>query len=74
MDAAGIANVAFTSEDHGRDVIRNVNADGFDSHYPRYYHRTRQRQGSMIRRYIAWRNRHVEDQQLRRIVARAKVA
>jgi hypothetical protein len=28
MDAAGIAKVAFTSEDRVRDVIRNFNADG----------------------------------------------
>jgi len=36
MDAAAIARVAFTSEDRVRDVIRNFNADGFDSLYPRY--------------------------------------
>ena len=36
MDVAGIAKVAFTSEDRVRDVIRNVNADGFGSLYPRY--------------------------------------
>jgi transposase len=36
MDAAGIAKVAFTSEDRVRDVIGNFNADGFDSLYPRY--------------------------------------
>ena len=36
MDVAGIARVAFTSEDHVRDVIHNFNADGFDSLYPRY--------------------------------------
>jgi transposase len=36
MDVAGIAKVAFTSEDRVRDVIRNFNADGFDSLYPRY--------------------------------------
>jgi len=36
MDVAGIARVAFTSEDHARDVIHNFNADGFDSLYPRY--------------------------------------
>jgi transposase len=37
MDVAGIARVAFTSEDHVRDVIHNFNADGFDSLYPRYF-------------------------------------
>ena len=31
-------------------------------------------QGSMIRRYIAWRNRHTSDPRLRRIVKRANVA
>jgi transposase len=36
MDVAGIAKVAFTSEDHVRDVIHNFNAEGFDSLYPRY--------------------------------------
>src|SRR5215813_2642673 len=36
MDAAGIANVAFTSEDRVRDVIHNFNADGFSSLYPKY--------------------------------------
>jgi transposase len=36
MDVAAIAKVAFTSEDRVRDVIRNFNADGFDSLYPKY--------------------------------------
>jgi hypothetical protein len=36
MDVAAIARVAFTSGDRVRDVIRNFNADGFDSLYPRY--------------------------------------
>jgi len=36
MNVAEIAKVAFTSEDRVRDVIRNVNADGFGSLYPRY--------------------------------------
>jgi hypothetical protein len=31
-------------------------------------------QGSMIRRYIIWRNRHAHDEQLRRIIAKANVA
>ena len=29
MDAAAIAKVVFTTEDRVRDVIRDVNADGF---------------------------------------------
>jgi transposase len=36
MDVTAIAKVAFTSEDRVRDVIRNFNADGFSSLYPRY--------------------------------------
>ena len=36
MDVAGIAKVAFTSEDRVRDVIHNFNTDGFSSLYPRY--------------------------------------
>ena len=36
MDATAIAKVAFTSEDRVRDVIRNFNADGFGSLYPKY--------------------------------------
>jgi transposase len=36
MGAPAIAKVAFTSEDRVRDVIRNFNADGFSSLYPKY--------------------------------------
>ncbi|HEY7432661.1 MAG TPA: IS630 family transposase [Streptosporangiaceae bacterium] len=36
MAVAGIAKVAFTSEDRVRDVIHNFNADGFSSLYPKY--------------------------------------
>jgi transposase len=36
MDVAAIAKIAFTSEDRARDVIRNFNADGFGSLYPKY--------------------------------------
>jgi transposase len=36
MDVAGIAKVAFTSEDRVRDVIHNFNGDGFSSLYPKY--------------------------------------
>jgi transposase len=36
MDAPAISKVAFTSEDRVRDVIRNFNADGFSSLYPKY--------------------------------------
>src|SRR5229473_6040194 len=37
-------------------------------------HATHREQGSMIRRYIAWRNRHTRDPRLRRIVKRASAA
>jgi transposase len=36
MGVLAIAKVAFTSEDRVRDVIRNFNADGFSSLYPKY--------------------------------------
>jgi transposase len=36
MDGPAIAKVAFTSEDRVRDVIRNFNADGFSSLFPKY--------------------------------------
>jgi transposase len=36
MDVAGIAKVAFTSEDRVRGVICNFDTDGFSSLYPRY--------------------------------------
>ena len=34
MEVAAIAKVSFTSEDRVRDVIRNFNADGFNSPLP----------------------------------------
>jgi transposase len=37
-------------------------------------HTTHREQNSMIRRYIAWRNRHTNDPRLRRIIDRANVA
>jgi transposase len=36
MEVPAITKVAFTSEDRVRDVIRNFNADGFSSLYPKY--------------------------------------
>ena len=36
MDVPAIAKAAFTSKDRVRDVIRNFNADGFGSLYPKY--------------------------------------
>jgi len=37
-------------------------------------HPTHKEQARMIRRYIAWRNRHTDNRRLREIVDRAKVA
>ena len=37
-------------------------------------HASHEEQNSMIRRYIAWRNRHTDDEALRVISMRAKVA
>ncbi|HUB22601.1 MAG TPA: helix-turn-helix domain-containing protein [Streptosporangiaceae bacterium] len=82
MDVAAIGKVASTSEDRVRDVIRNFNADGFGSLYPRYEGGRppkftlgqRREQASMIRRYIIWRNNHAYDERLRRIIDRANVA
>lgn len=36
MNVPGIAKVAFTSEDRVRNMIRNFDADGFASLYPKY--------------------------------------
>ncbi|GAA2439628.1 hypothetical protein GCM10010405_23710 [Streptomyces macrosporus] len=36
MPVAKIAEVTFTSNDRGRDVLHNFNADGFASLYPKY--------------------------------------
>jgi hypothetical protein len=48
-------------------ALRYFALDGTD-------HPTHRAQASMIRRYIAWRNRHAEDARLREVVKRAKVA
>jgi len=48
-------------------ALRYFALDGTD-------HRSHKEQGSMIRRYIIWRNRHVNDTRLRQIVTRANVA
>ncbi len=37
-------------------------------------HRSHKEQGSMIRRYIIWRNWHADDTGLRQVAARANVA
>jgi hypothetical protein len=48
-------------------AIRYFALDGTD-------HVGHEEQGSMIRRYITWRNNHAYDQRLRRIIDRANVA
>jgi transposase len=48
-------------------ALRYFALDGTD-------HPSHTEQGRMIRRYIAWRNRHANDQHLRRLVNRANVA
>ncbi|MFE2276041.1 IS630 family transposase [Streptomyces sp. NPDC059454] len=48
-------------------ALRYFTLDGTD-------HPSHKEQGSMIRRYIIWRNRHADDQQLRTVVNRANVA
>lgn len=45
-------------------ALRYFTLDGTD-------HESHRAQGSMIRRYIAWRNRHVTDPKLRKVVKRA---
>lgn len=37
-------------------------------------HASHKEQGSMIRRYIIWRNNHAQDERLRAVVNRANVA
>jgi hypothetical protein len=48
-------------------ALRYFTPDGTD-------HQTHAEQASMIRRYIAWRNRNTDNPRLRRIVERANVA
>ncbi len=48
-------------------ALRYFTLDGTD-------HRSHEEQNSMIRRYIAWRNRHTDNEKLRAISIRANVA
>jgi hypothetical protein len=48
-------------------TLRYFTLDGTD-------HGSHREQASMIRRHIAWRNRHASDQRLGRIIKRANVA
>jgi hypothetical protein len=48
-------------------ALRYFTLDGTD-------HRTHGEQASMIRRYIAWRNRNTNNPRLQKIVQRANVA
>ena len=45
-------------------ALRYFTLDGTD-------HASHKEQGSMISRYIIWRNRHADDERLRKVVARA---
>jgi len=45
-------------------ALRYFTLDGSD-------HATHREQASMIRRYIAWRNRHTTDPKLRKVIKRA---
>ena len=47
-------------------ALRYFALDGTD-------HASHEEQGSMIRRYIIWRNNHAYDERLRRIIDRANV-
>ncbi|MFV2088982.1 hypothetical protein [Micromonospora sp. LOL_021] len=48
-------------------ALRYFTLDGTD-------HTSHAEQGSMIRRYIIWRNKHAADERLREVVNRANVA
>ncbi len=48
-------------------ALRYFTLDGTD-------HTSHKEQGSMIRRYIIWRNRHADDQRLHAVVDRANIA
>ncbi|MBW1602042.1 hypothetical protein JJV70_07930 [Streptomyces sp. JJ66] len=48
-------------------ALRYFALDGTD-------HPSHKAQGSMIRRYIIWRNKHATDQRLREVVTRANIA
>jgi hypothetical protein len=48
-------------------ALRYFTLDGTD-------HADHKQQGSMIRRYIIWRNHHADDRRLRTVVDRANVA
>jgi len=48
-------------------ALRYFTLDGTD-------HATHTEQGSTIRRYINWRNRHADDRRLRAVVDKANVA
>ncbi|HYX93611.1 MAG TPA: transposase [Geodermatophilus sp.] len=47
-------------------ALRYFTLDGTD-------HATRREQARMIRRYIAWRNRHTTDPKLRKVIKRASI-
>jgi hypothetical protein len=63
------ANKLVVAQPHRGTVtaLRCFTLDGTD-------HASRKERGSMIRRYIIWRNRHAADERLREVVKRANVA
>ncbi|MCX4428874.1 hypothetical protein OG991_57620 [Streptomyces mirabilis] len=61
------SNAAVLPDEAQFTALRYFTLDGTD-------HATHKEQGSMIRRYIIWRNRHADDRHLRAVVDRANVA
>lgn len=73
--AANNVEIAYTSTNRSWSnrieaqftALRYFAPDGTD-------HASHKEQGSMIRRYIIWRNKHATDDRLRKVVIRANVA
>ncbi|MBE1587327.1 transposase [Nonomuraea angiospora] len=59
--------IAFVLDNCQFTALRYFTLDGTDR-------ATHKEQGSMIRRYIIWRNQHATDERLREVVAKANVA
>ncbi len=55
-------------------VCADPSVTAMDGHVHGTDHHSHKEQGSMIRRYIIWRNRHADDVRLRQFVVRANVA
>ncbi len=75
MDVPAIAKIAFTSHyaswlnriEAQFTALRHFCLDATD-------HESHEAQAFLIRRYIAWSNRHAQDRMLREVVKRANVA